>query len=64
MIPSSIFNIILDVYIQNYEEKLSIANEYKSSMGKIPCKYVKNGVDECPFGSSCFYLHLDQYLII
>lgn len=29
-------------------------------MSTIPCKYLKKGKDECPFSSSCFYLHLDR----
>ena len=26
----------------------------------IPCKYIKNGVSVCPFGTSCFYAHVDE----
>ena len=42
------------------DQKQFIIDEYKNKLKTIPCKYIKNGISACPFGSSCFYAHLDE----
>jgi E3 ubiquitin-protein ligase makorin len=40
-------------------EKQHIIDDYKKKLHTIPCKYFDYGRGECPFGSSCFYAHLN-----
>eukprot|EP01040_Poterioochromonas_malhamensis_P004814 gene4814-5168_t len=38
------------------EAKQALLEAYKNSLSAKPCKYYNSG-KECPFGTSCFYLH-------
>ena len=40
--------------------KHQIIEAYKNKMGQIECKHYNRGQGQCPFGSSCFYAHLNQ----
>ncbi|CAN0569740.1 unnamed protein product, partial [Ectocarpus sp. 12 AP-2014] len=47
--------------------KLKAIQAYKKGLSKLPCKYHKPGnasgggtTTVCPFGSRCFYAHLDE----
>lgn len=43
------------------KEKVKAIQEYKKGLSKLPCKYHKaDGSNSCPFGSKCFYAHLDE----
>lgn len=37
-----------------------LINQYKGRLNLIPCKYFAQGYGSCPFGSSCFYAHVDK----
>lgn len=52
MIPS-------DVLIQDLDEKSRVMEAYKNEMERIPCKLFNYGKGKCPFGTSCFYAHLN-----
>lgn len=39
------------------EEKDDILEEFKESMGGIPCRHFNMGKGKCPFMNSCFYEH-------
>ncbi|CAB1098491.1 unnamed protein product [Ectocarpus sp. CCAP 1310/34] len=48
--------------------KLKAIQAYKQGLSKLPCKYHKPGnasgggtTTVCPFGSRCFYAHLDEH---
>ena len=47
-------------YIKNGPEKSEMIEDYKKTLGDIPCKYLKQGENFCPFGNSCFYAHFDK----
>jgi E3 ubiquitin-protein ligase makorin len=44
-------------FIESYQEKMKLADQYKVKLGNIPCKFFNFGEGTCPFGSSCFYDH-------
>lgn len=44
-------------WVTDPEEKRLIIDAYKRKMSTIPCKHYNNGLDVCPFGTSCFYAH-------
>ncbi|CAE7711316.1 MKRN [Symbiodinium sp. CCMP2456] len=55
----SFYVIPTDHIILDPEEKRGIIDSYKQEMGRIPCKLFDYGRGHCPFGTSCFYAHLN-----
>ncbi len=55
IVPSS-------TWIEEPVEKQKIIDQYKKKMSLIMCKYHDNGRGNCPFGSSCFYEHRNDYV--
>jgi E3 ubiquitin-protein ligase makorin len=47
------------VWPQSPDEKERIIGDYKRKLSTIPCKHFDYGKGVCPFGSSCFYAHLN-----
>lgn len=39
------------------EERRSVIAEYKSAMGRRPCRNFAQGEGKCPFGGKCWFLH-------
>ncbi|XP_070558317.1 probable E3 ubiquitin-protein ligase makorin-1 [Ptychodera flava] len=56
-IPSN-FVTPSDYWVDDKEEKQKLIEGYKSVLSTKPCKYFDQGRGACPFGGSCFYLHL------
>lgn len=54
---TSFYIIPSPVFVEGYEEKMNMANQYKQKLGGIPCRFFNFGEGECPFSSSCFYDH-------
>lgn len=54
IVPSS-------TWIEDSAEKQKVIEQYKKKMSMIPCKYHDSGRGNCPFGSSCFYEHRNEY---
>lgn len=52
VVPSS-------VWVEDVDEKAEIIEAYKKKLGEIPCKHYTHGVNTCPFGTSCFYSHVN-----
>eukprot|EP00803_Ostreobium_quekettii_P002361 evm.model.scf_3161.1 EVM.evm.TU.scf_3161.1 scf_3161:9188-14467(+) len=48
------------VWPTNREDKERIVESYKQKLASIDCKYFNFGAGECPFGTSCFYRHVDK----
>jgi len=44
-------------YVHSGPEKDEVVEEFKESMGSIPCRLFNYGKGECPFLNSCFYDH-------
>lgn len=42
------------------EARLGVIAGYKSALSRIECRNWDRGNGACPFGTSCFYRHLDQ----
>lgn len=55
----SFFVIPVDKLLLDPEEKRRAIEQYKNEMGRIPCKMFDYGRGDCPFGTSCFYAHLN-----
>ncbi len=55
IVPSS-------TWIDDPVEKQKVIDQYKKKMSLIACKYHDNGRGCCPFGSSCFYEHRNDYV--
>eukprot|EP00927_Polykrikos_kofoidii_P036608 TRINITY_DN30911_c0_g1_i1.p1 TRINITY_DN30911_c0_g1~~TRINITY_DN30911_c0_g1_i1.p1 ORF type:complete len:295 (-),score=47.87 TRINITY_DN30911_c0_g1_i1:249-1061(-) len=55
----SFFVIPGDSLLLDPEEKRKVIDKYKTEMTKIPCKLFDYGKGKCPFGTSCFYAHLN-----
>ncbi|CAE8655657.1 unnamed protein product, partial [Polarella glacialis] len=55
----SFFVIPCDTLLLDSDEKRSAIEQYKKEMCRIPCKMFDYGRGNCPFGSSCFYAHLN-----
>lgn len=55
----SFYVIPCDTIVLDPPEKKRIIDQYKQEMGRIPCKLFDYGRGTCPFGTSCFYAHLN-----
>lgn len=55
----SFFVIPSEVLVMDQTEKRRLIDEYKTEMGRKPCKLFDYGRGTCPFGTSCFYAHLN-----
>mmetsp|Transcript_67370 Transcript_67370/g.161558 ORF Transcript_67370/g.161558 Transcript_67370/m.161558 type:complete len:324 (+) Transcript_67370:72-1043(+) len=55
----SFFVVPCNRLILDPEEKSEAIQDYKREMSKIPCKAFDYGRGKCPFGTSCFYAHLN-----
>lgn len=42
------------------EEKKQVASGYKAKLAKLPCQRFDGTLGSCPFGSDCFYAHLQN----
>lgn len=54
VVPSSIWPA-------NDQEKEEITRKYKERLEKIDCRLYQFGKSTCPFGTSCFFRHVDEY---
>ena len=41
-------------------DKASLIEEYKETLGEIPCRLFNKGRGECPFRDSCMYAHVGK----
>jgi len=55
----SFFVIPCEDLIVDPQEKSSAIEKYKHQMSLVPCQAFDYGRGKCPFGSSCFYAHLN-----
>lgn len=55
----SFFVIPGDTLLLDPKAKGEVIDQYKKEMLKIPCKLFDYGKGKCPFGTSCFYAHLN-----
>lgn len=46
--------------VLDYKAKVSLSENYKKHLSSVACAKFNNGEGECPFGSSCFYEHLNK----
>lgn len=46
-------------WIRDEGEKKRVIEEYKGKLSQIDCKHYNGGFGVCPFGSSCFYAHVE-----
>ena len=53
MVPSSVHVV--------GARKTALTKAYLANLRAIPCKHFNFGEGTCPFGSSCFYAHVDQF---
>lgn len=58
----SYYVISSDRYIADSARKAVLSQQYHSAQRSIPCRHWNYGRGECPFGSSCFYAHLNPDL--
>jgi hypothetical protein len=56
---TSYFVVPCDRYIADAARKADVNAAYHASQKGIPCRLFNMGKGTCPFGSSCFYLHLN-----
>jgi E3 ubiquitin-protein ligase makorin len=42
------------------ERKARVLLQYKEKLARIPCMHFNRARGTCPFGSSCFYAHVDE----
>ena len=42
------------------DARLAVIAGYKAALGRIECRHWDRGAGACPFGTSCFYSHLDR----
>uniref|UniRef100_A0A7E4ZTS8 RING-type E3 ubiquitin transferase n=1 Tax=Panagrellus redivivus TaxID=6233 RepID=A0A7E4ZTS8_PANRE len=49
-----------DYWIDDKVEKEAFFANYKNSISNIPCRYLRNGYQYCPFGVKCHYSHLQN----
>ncbi|KAJ3321915.1 hypothetical protein HDV06_003781 [Boothiomyces sp. JEL0866] len=43
------------------EEKQEMISKYKEKLSQIDCRHYNKGNGTCPFSTSCFYRHVDEY---
>merc|ERR1711920_533656 len=55
----SFFVVPCDHLILDPEDKARAIESYKHQMSLVPCQAFDYGRGKCPFGSSCFYAHLN-----
>merc|ERR1719330_1895385 len=55
----SFFVVPCDDIFLDPSEKSRAIEAYKNEMARIPCKLFDYGKGKCPFGTSCFYAHLN-----
>jgi len=55
----SFFVVPCDSLIMDGVEKSRAVEKYKHQMSLVPCQAFDYGRGKCPFGSSCFYAHLN-----
>jgi len=55
----SFFVVPCESLIMDPEEKARAIEKYKHQMSLVPCQAFDYGRGKCPFGSSCFYAHLN-----
>lgn len=55
----SFFVVPADDIIMDPEVKRRAIEDYQKQMSKLPCKLFNYGKGSCPFGTSCFYAHLN-----
>ena len=48
------------VWPSSAEEKFAVIDGYRGKLKAIDCKHFAFGEGACPFGSSCFYRHLNR----
>jgi E3 ubiquitin-protein ligase makorin len=46
-------------FIADVGRKAIVASDYHGSQRRIPCRHYNYGKGTCPFGTSCFYAHLN-----
>jgi len=49
-----------DRWVTDTGRKEHMAVSYRQKLATIPCKYYNMGQSTCPFGSSCFYQHINK----
>jgi hypothetical protein len=47
-------------YLPGGPSKEQLVDEYKWTLGQIPCRHFNFGDGECPFLNSCFYSHISK----
>lgn len=48
------------VWPRSAEEKAAIVDGYKSRLSDLDCRLYDRGAGTCPFGTSCFYRHMNK----
>jgi E3 ubiquitin-protein ligase makorin len=56
---TSFFVIPCDRFIADAARKAEVNASYHASQRSIPCRHFNYGKGTCPFGTSCFYAHLN-----
>jgi hypothetical protein len=56
---TSYFVVPCDRYISDPARKAALNADYHKQQAAIPCRYFDGGKGECPFGSSCWYAHIN-----
>jgi E3 ubiquitin-protein ligase makorin len=54
------FVIPCDRMLSDPARKQRAVDDYKFKMGQIECKHYNRGESVCPFGTSCFYAHINK----
>ena len=57
---TSHFVVPTDRHVSDFDRKRDLISSYRDNMGQIPCTHYNFGNGKCPFGSSCFYLHINM----
>ena len=52
--------VIPSYYHATGADKEYLCEEYKDTLGEIPCRMFNKGKGECPFKDSCMYSHIDK----
>lgn len=53
------FIVPCDRFVVDEKRKERVINKYKERLSKVRCKHFDQDED-CPFGSSCFYMHVKK----